>query len=78
MFIVHLIYTPSRNNTIFKKKLKINYIDRKYKNALIAFENKKEKNNFENLLNTYTEKIDYLIKNVNNLILGITKWGKYC
>jgi hypothetical protein len=61
---VQIIYTPSRSNTIFQKKLKINYIERKYNKALFDFKNKKGKNDFENLLNTYTEKVDYLIKNV--------------
>jgi hypothetical protein len=64
VLIVQLIYTPGSNRTVFQKKLKSNFIERKYSRSLLRFESNKQKENFDDLLNTYTEKVEYLIKNV--------------
>jgi hypothetical protein len=63
VFIYQLIYLPSSNNSIFQKKLKSSFIERKYNKAVRVFEQEKEKENFIDLINSYTEKVDYLIKN---------------
>jgi hypothetical protein len=57
-----MIFLPGKNP--IQKSMKKFYINSKFKKSELKFDKYKDKQNFHSMINSYTEKIEYSVKNV--------------